>query len=297
MVTDIRIEVGIVAGAALAGRVLPLVRIGGQPLHDGGLVGVFGLHAVEHGEPRLLALEPLFVARGGAGHQRRDGRADDLFLCVCEAPVDQARIRHHLLEAGLQALVGIALQVALLVFLVGLAKLLAHVRDLRRRNGQQDVGDVGLGVLEGVTAQRVVGGLVGAHLLGAHRLLQLVLGAFEQDGDAWQLLAPVPRKEAGDGAARGVDLRVLHVEVAVDPPVDQPVALLVAELHGAAGGEDRHRAHDQPTRQPARPAHLRNLATVWWVPWGAGAHVKIFGLCLIRRKRASQKASQAVQPP
>lgn len=59
--------------AALPGRVLPLVGIGGEPLHDGRFVRVLLLHAGNQCQPDFLARDALVVSGGGAVHHRGDG--------------------------------------------------------------------------------------------------------------------------------------------------------------------------------------------------------------------------------
>ena len=236
--------------AALAGGALPLVGIGGEPLHDGGFVRVLLLYAGNQCQPCLLPRDALVIPGRGALHHRGDGRADGLLLFGREAAVHKPRILHHLLEAGAQALVGVVAQIAALVFLVAFCLFLLHMRELGGRGAQQQAGDVGLGLVKGGAPELLEGVLVGAHLLRCGWLLQFALCTLQQRRYARQLVLPVPGKEARDGLACGAGLGVLQVELAVDPPIGQASPLAVAHFHGAAGlqARQRHdrRQHDQP---------------------------------------------------
>ena len=71
--------------------------------------------------------------------------------------------------------------------------------------------------------------LGGRDVVGRHGL-----HAFEQGHVFGELLLAVPALQVGEGVAGELFLAVLQVGIAVDPPIDQIIALVVNQFDGAA---------------------------------------------------------------
>ncbi|MNM79719.1 hypothetical protein D3C81_916610 [compost metagenome] len=264
---------GIVAHGMLARRVLPVFAEAPQQVHHLRPGRLRGLHVAHHLEPFLLPRHPLGVARLGVLDHGKHRRADLLFLLAGEIAIDQPRIVHHLVEAGIDPLGRVGVQEFLAVLGVALGEFLLHAGNLAGCQRQQQVGHVGHGLLVGA-ARQLLGGVLEVLDHGRrHRLADLGLGLLQQARDLRQLGLAVPGEEARDGLARERLLGRGDIDVVVDPPVGQPVTLLVPEFHRAACAQRRSAEYHQ---NPPRPTIVKfgNSAAL-----RRNRHVKIGAHC------------------
>jgi hypothetical protein len=143
---------------------------------------------------------------------------------------------HRLLEAGLFLVLDAAAHELLAELVVVLGELLLHLGDLVRLDRHRQVGQLG---------QRLEGQQLGARLdvavvgqqffLGDIAVAQLALHLGQQAGVVAQLGRAVPLEQVVDVFLDPVGLIAVEVEVSVQPPVQQRVAVVVGEADRAAG--------------------------------------------------------------
>ena len=240
-VAVVGVQALLVARIGRVGRAQHALPVGAQQVGGSLRLGRrrarFALEASQGAQQVLLA--PLALGQPELRLERRRGhRLGDAFaLRRTQAPIELLGALDRPLHGGAPALQRVALQEVVLEFGVDLGLLALEVLQLVGLKAGRHGGRVGQGLLRGCAHARAHFFPPAATLGRRGVLHHLVCGAAEQRGVARQLFPAVPGEPARDRLAAIVCLRVVEVDVAVEPPVGQAIRLPVGQAQGAAAGQ------------------------------------------------------------